>query len=155
MSRELRAFGRLTSPRACLFAMLFCVDKSALIFLPSFHLILHPSHIIAHDLLTSACLRTSSLDGVRGTSRDALPLRKRLQRRPSPAVAAAAAGEDPPEEQEAESTPGAGGHTQTEGGEERKTPPPHLHNHKHVHNLGLPLDGLQVALVHLVFSTVD
>lgn len=59
-------------------------------------------------------------DGDRGTSRHALPLRKRLQRRPSPAVAAAAEGKDPPQEQEAQSPPGAGGHPQTEGERRRK-----------------------------------
>lgn len=120
------------SPQACLFTMLFCVDESTFDFplLPppplTWHFILVrllDQSPIAGDLLTSrlSCLNIYPLDGVRGTSCDALPLWKWLQRRPSPAVAAAVAGEDSPQEQEAQSTPGTGGHPQTEGRKEIKT----------------------------------
>lgn len=111
------------SPQACLFTMLLM--KALLIFFSSSssHLTLHSGLIAGCDLLTSRlpCLNIYPLDSVWGTSRDALPLWKRLQWRPSPAVAAAVAGEDPPQEQEAQSTPGTGGHPQTEGREEIKT----------------------------------
>lgn len=75
-----------------------------------------PAFIYSMDLLCMTTVHLFALDGVWGTSSDTLPLRKRLQWWPSPAISTAAAGEDPPQEQEAQSTPGSCGHTQAEGG---------------------------------------